>query len=95
MNVWSSCRIEVRAGDELELEGDDCDVRLEDGKLTLTYFDSEGPLVFIGLEEEDGRFDLICRSRPRRGTLHRTGDTLTGSWQERDETGSWTVALRK
>ena len=52
MSVWSSCRIEVRAGEALEFEDDDCDVRLEAGKLTLTYFDSEGPLVFIGLEQE-------------------------------------------
>ena len=95
MSVWSSCRIEVRAGDGLEFEDDDCDVRLEDGKLTLTYFDTEGPLVFIGFEEEDGHFDLVCRSRPRRGTLHRKGDTLTGTWQEQDESGRWTIALRK
>ena len=95
MSIWSSCRIEVRAGEALAFEDDDCDVRLEAGKLTLTYFDSEGPLVFIGLEQEDGCFDLVCRSRPRRATLHRNGNTLTGTWQEADATGAWTITLRK
>ncbi|MEE9281749.1 MAG: hypothetical protein V3V67_16375 [Myxococcota bacterium] len=92
MSHWSGCRIEVRAGGELEFADDDCDVRIESGKLTLTYFDDEGPVVFIG-REASGGFELVCRSRPRTATLRRTGATLHGTWKERDQSGSWTIRL--
>ena len=79
-----------------EFGDDDCEVRLEGNALTVSYFDDEGPVVFVGAASaEPGRFELVCRSRPRRGTLERSDDghVLRGSWQEGDLQGCWEISL--
>lgn len=84
------------AGDADRFEDDDCDVELEGDSLIVSYFDEEGPLVFVGTPSDDGtRFDLVCRSRPRRGTLERSADGrfLEGQWSERELSGTWHITL--
>ena len=79
-----------------EFDDDDCEVRLEGAALTVSYFDDEGPVVFVGsASAERGHFELVCRSRPRRGTLRRSDDghLLRGSWQEGDLRGRWEISL--
>ncbi|MCE2391152.1 MAG: hypothetical protein J4G09_06660 [Proteobacteria bacterium] len=96
MPRWSNCRIEVRPADgDSPFRDDDCDVTLDEGRLIVSYFDDEGPLVFEAPEPETGPFELVCRSRPRRATLALSDDRarLHGRWRERDLEGEWTIFL--
>ena len=96
MPRWTSCRIEVRRADgEPPFRDDDCDVALEAGRLIVSYFDDEGPVVFEAEEPESGPFELVCRSRPRLATLSLTPDRarLHGRWSERDLEGELTIFL--
>lgn len=92
---FESCSVELRSstGDVPDFSGDDCDVTLEAGSITVAYFDDEGPVVFGGREASPGRFELVCRSRPRVATLERRGQAFEGSWEEQESRGSWRIVL--
>ena len=95
MARWSGCQIRV-TGEAEPFFDDDCDVQLEGDSLVVSYFDSEGPLVFVGSPSDGGtRFDLVCRSRPRRATLERSADgrSLEGRWTERELSGTLHIVL--
>jgi hypothetical protein len=65
---WSNCTVEIFAPDgTLERREADCDVRLGERDIVISYFDDEGPLVFSGPNDGSGRFDLHCRSASRGG----------------------------
>ncbi len=95
--VWEGCRVEVvpEAGAS-PFDDDDCDVRLEGDQLVVTYWDEDGVVVFDGNRDADGKFDLWCRSRPRRAELRfcEENRVLEGSWSERENRGSWRIELR-
>ena len=96
MPMWSNCCVQVRCWDEDDrFECEDCDVRLEDGTIVISYFDEEGPVVFAGEDDPSGHYHLVCRSRPRKATLHRFegGTTFEGSWTQGDERGFWRIVL--
>ena len=96
MPEWSACTIELRTlDDEPIFVDDDCDVSLEDGSIRITYFDEEGPVVFAGRDDGSGCFELVCRSRPRKGSLRFDKDRarLEGEWGEREQAGRWIILL--
>ena len=96
MPVWSNCRIEVVTCDgEPPFVDDDCDVRIDADAVAVSYFDDQGPVVFVGSNDGSGHFELACRSRPRRATLHMfpDGTVLEGSWVENDVRGFHRILL--
>lgn len=93
---FERCRIEVRAADgSIECEDDDAEVRLDGDRLEILYWDDEGPVLFGGGVASDGSFELVCRSRPRTGTLAwaSPGRRLAGEWRQGGESGRWEVEL--
>ena len=76
-------------------EDDDVELKQQGDVLNVLYWDDEGPVVFGGTLQEDGRFDLVCRSRPRTATLRWADDrrSLEGTWWQGDERGTWTIVL--
>ncbi len=94
MPRFLACRAVVGFDDGSPVFTDeDVDVTIEDGRILLTYFDDQGPVVFEGREEAPGHYELTARSRPRKAQLLRTGDLLDGSWQEDDSTGTLRIEL--
>lgn len=71
---------------------DDADLELQGGTLLLTYWDDGGAVVFAGERQDDGRYELVARSRPRRAVLRREGAArLVGEWEGKGDRGSLTV----
>ena len=79
----------------LRFEDDDVEVKQQGDAMSVVYWDDDGPVVFGGLLRSEGRFELVCRSRPRTATLHWAEDrrSLEGTWREGDEQGTWTILL--
>jgi hypothetical protein len=93
---FSNCVLEVvcEAGHEADFRCDDCDLGLDAGSITVTYFDDQGPLVFGGHETSPGCFELVCRSRPRVASLERCeANAFEGSWEEGEAHGCWRIVL--
>ncbi len=95
MPVWSKCRIEVVTCEGATFVDDDCEVRIDAQGVAVSYFDDQGPVVFVGSNDGSGHFELSCRSRPRRATLHMLPDgrVLEGSWLEADARGFYRITL--
>jgi hypothetical protein len=93
---WTGCVVEVLAEDGSVLfDDDDCDVRLREEILIVSYFDDEGPLVFEGRRSDAGSYELWCRGRPLRGHLELSSDRtrFEGAWVQGDDRGSWRIRL--
>jgi hypothetical protein len=95
MPHYTACRVLVGFDDGRPAqEDDDADLQLGDGELLLSYWDDEGIVVLVGDEREPGEYELLARSRPRRGTLRRDdAHTFTGEWEQGDECGTVRVEL--
>ena len=93
---FEGCRVVVlsESGDVL-FDDDDCDLRVEPTQLVVSYWDDLGAVVFSGRADDNGLYDLWCRSRPRRAELrYEQGDrAFEGTWREEDQCGSWRIAL--
>jgi hypothetical protein len=93
---WSNCKIEIFSGDgTVAWEDATAEVRLDEREIVVSYFDEDGPVVYVGRNRGTRRFDLACRSRARRATLERSADgvLLDGTWLEGDDKGTWKVSL--
>lgn len=93
---FERCRIEVRAPDgSIECEDEEAEVRRDGERLEVLYWDDQGPVLFGGAARADGSFELVCRSRPRTGTLAwaSPGRRLEGDWRQGDESGRWEIEL--
>ncbi len=96
MPGWSRCKLELHdPGGDIVFEDDDCDVRIDPGRIRVSWFHEDGPVVFVGGNDGGGRFELVCRSRPRRGRLElrRAPDVLEGTWSEDGLEGGWRIEL--
>ena len=96
MPHYTPCRVVAAFDDGRPAdEDDDADLQLGDGgELLLSYWDERGAVVLVGAEEAPGRYELLARSRPRRGTLRREGARVfTGRWFEGEECGTLRVEL--
>ena len=96
MPLYEDCRVEivcVRNG--VVCEADDAELRIDEQGLELSFWDDEGAYVFTAPPDSGGHYSLVCRSRPRKATLHQPPEAtwLAGTWEERDERGYWRVDL--
>jgi hypothetical protein len=94
MPRYLCCRARVGSDDgAAAIADDDADVDLGEGRILVSYFDDEGPVVLQGLETTPGRFELAARSRPRKAELALEGDRLEGRWWEARRAGSLRIEL--
>ena len=75
----------------------DCVVRIT-GTEIVVEFEGDGPNVwhrYVGEEEGEGHYHLICPELNGTATLHRFKDVdvLEGHWKEGGEIGMWTIEL--
>jgi hypothetical protein len=88
MAIYEGCttRIDFEDGSPPYVD-DDTQVRIEEGRILVYYFDDEGAVVYDGVEEEPGRFRLTGRSRRRTGmlSLEGGGSVLRGHLEEDGE----------
>ena len=96
MALWAACRVELLSNDAPRFACDDCEVRLDETALVVSYFDDEGPVVLAAPNDGSGRFDLVARSRPRKATLthDEAAGVLEGDWSEGGVAGTWRIVLR-
>ena len=94
MPRYLHCRASVGSDDGAPaFEDDDADVELAEGRILVSYFDDQGPVVLQGRETAPGCFELSARSRPRKAELAARGDRLEGRWWEARAGGSLRIDL--
>ena len=74
----------------------DCEVRLEHGKIHVAYREGELQVVYAGIEEGHGHYEVVAPLVKGRGSLHRLSakpDLLEGSWVEGRLRGMWQISL--
>jgi len=109
MTQYGGCRVVVEFDDgRATHEDDDADVQLEAAPapgasepsapstdaMLVSYWDDQGPVVMAGARDEQGRFALTGRSRPRTALLRREGPrSFVGTWSEGGAGGTLRVEL--
>jgi len=80
----------------LAVEGDECEVKLDNGKMVISYEDGCGFTLYEGKETSEGHFMLECRQNGGKASLHcfPKRKILEGFWIENGEKGFWRIFLR-
>ena len=72
-----------------------CEVRIDGGKIVVSY-DSDGArILYEGPEVEPGHFELVAKGVAGKATLHRFAEdvVLDGWWLEERIEGMWRITL--
>jgi hypothetical protein len=74
----------------------ECQVRIHGTKITVSYEQHDGPVVYEGEEVAPGHFELACARKSGRATLHRfPGENLLeGYWVQGQDRGMWRIELK-
>lgn len=98
MSKWSESRFDTFYYDAKADPNELCEVILNDGELTVSYYDEdiEGYAVYKGRESSPGHFELAAPMVNGRATLHRLpdADLMVGSWEEDGMRGMWQIRLQ-
>ncbi len=83
-------------GDVAE-EGDDCEVKIGNGEIVVSYEEDGGFAVYKGEEVSEGHFVLEYPENKGKASLHRfaNSNTLEGFWVEGGVKGFWRIYLEK
>jgi len=73
----------------------DCDVKIGDQEIALSFRGEDGPLTYAGKEHGEGHFKLKSPSVEGRATLHLLpcNGVLEGAWRARGAHGRWRIHL--
>jgi hypothetical protein len=73
----------------------DCEVRIGNNNIVISYKDAQGTARYIGKEIGRGHYLLECPARNGRATLHMfpDGKILDGYWSEEGYEGFWRIYL--
>ncbi len=97
METWKDARFDAFYYDAKADTDEPCEIILNDGELTISYWDEDiaGYAIYKGKEVAPGHFELAAPMVNGRATLHRLPDALllVGSWEEDGERGMWRVEL--
>ena len=95
MTVWSEALMRHFTFDDETYDEVDCEVRISNKELVVTYHDDPGVVQWEGTEVEPGHFRLSRRGGGGTATLHRFDgrNELEGSWVEDGYTGMWCIEL--
>ena len=78
-------------------EGVECEIRLGDGEIVVTYWEEDGVVLYRGREDGEGHYILECPAKNGKASLHSFPDSryLEGWWIEEGYRGAWRVTLLK
>lgn len=77
------------------LDRANCEVRIDDTSIVVSYDTEDGPVVYAGSAEGAGHYKLKARGVNGEATLHcfAKGKVLDGWWRENGEDGMWRIWL--
>lgn len=84
--------------DETEAyEDEQCEIRIDDTEIVISYEDEDGFVIYKGKNEGNGHYVLTCPDRNAKATLHQLPGSkfLEGYWTEDGERGFWRIKLPK
>lgn len=77
--------------------GDDCEVRIDNGEIVVSFDRDDGPVLYRGMDRGHGHYILESAEEEARATLHRLPGSvfLEGYWATMDqsESGMWRIRL--
>ena len=97
-DLWANSELISYYGDSRTMDNDRCDVRIGEGRISLTYYwDDGGSQTYSGPEIEPGHFRVTASLGEGKGILHRLKDSLIldGWWAEDGAEGMWRIILHK
>ena len=76
-------------------ERGDCEVKIGDNGIVVSYKDDRGIAIYKGKEKGQGHYLLECPERNGRANLHMfpEGEILDGYWIEEGYKGFWRIYL--
>jgi len=97
---FRNCSADFLTYDGNNYLGIPCDVRFEGDKLVVSWFESDDPVIYEGIQGRPGSYILKSPAVQGTATLHRQGDIfLEGSWRQHNgeffESGLWRIELSK
>jgi len=96
MPIWQATMDSVFYDETPANEHEECNVRIDNSHIEVTYEDEEGNLVlYAGSDEGNGHFTLECQLLNARATLHQIPNSrvLEGYWVEQGARGFWKITL--
>lgn len=77
-------------------EGHPCEVRISSGEIVVDYISDGERVLYRGIDNGSGHYQLDCPEVDGRATLHRlspNSSILEGSWLEGVNRGMWKIHL--
>ncbi len=76
-------------------EGDECEIRITEKEIVVSYEDDGEYVIYRGADEGHGHFVLECPERRGKATLHQIPKSqfLEGFWIEDGYKGFWRIKL--
>lgn len=93
--LYRNSRMETYRSTHVTLD-DPCQVRIEDGAITVEYASDGEPVIYKGHEKGTGHYELHAVGFDGRATLHTFDGSalLEGGWTEEGAKGMWRIWLR-
>ena len=77
--------------------GDDCEVRIDNGEIVVSFDRDDGPVLYRGMDRGHGHYILASAEEEARATLHGLLGSvfLEGYWEivDKRECGMWRIRL--
>lgn len=97
MARWENCKADIyyQDGTEATLGDAGYDVRIDENEIVVSYKDEDGHVVYKGVNNGNGHYELVAPERSGHVTLHQLpdSDALEGSWVEDGQRGMWIIYL--
>lgn len=94
--LTQAAKMEIGFYDETPAwENEECEIRINDGEIVVSYEDDHGVVVYKGKDEGTGHFVLECPAKRAKATLHQFPKSkfLEGFWLEEGSRGFWRITL--
>jgi len=76
-------------------EGEECEIRIDNEEIVVSYKDDGGVVLYKGRDHGHGHFILECPELQGKATLHQIPQSrfLEGYWIEEGTRGFWRITL--
>ncbi len=95
MTIFKNSQMDILHYDEGSYEGLPCQVRLSNGEIVIDYLEDNTRVIYRGIDDGSGHYQLDSPEINGRATLHRfpNSEILEGSWIEGGYRGMWKIHL--